>query len=377
MRVFAFLGALLLTDTAYAQAHDHAGPSDAGTASSSTSANLQDQSQNLSPPTSVDLPKKKRRVLYYKNPMGGADTSPVPKKDSMGMDYIPVYESEAAPATGKGAVLYYKNPMGEPNTSPVPKKDSMGMDYIPVYEADIPPTISDHAADRFFDANQMATARELLKTEHGGARTSFISVNILELQSRQGEDGYRWESEAWYGGDASRAVIKFKGEGAVDGALEDAEIQALFARPIDPYFNLQAGLRYDINPSPSRAYVTVGVEGLAPYWFEVGGAVFASNKGDLHARLEGYYDLNITQRVVLQPRAEIDISAQNVPELNIGAGVATFEAELRLRYEIRREFAPYIGVSIERKVGRTADMARSAGEPASSTSLVAGVRLFF
>jgi len=116
---------------------------------------------------------------------------------------------------------------------------------------------------------------------------------------------------------------------------------------------------------------------LAPYWFEVGGALFVSNKGDVHARFEGYYDLNVTQRLILQPRAEVDVSAQDVRELNIGAGVSTAEAELRLRYEIRREFGPYIGVSFKRKVGQTADLARAAGEHVGSTSLVAGVRLLF
>ena len=267
--------------------------------------------------------------------------------------------------------------MGAPDTSPVPKKDSMGMDYIPVYESDAPPTVTDHAADRVYNPNAMAAARALLKSEHGGAPTSLVMVNILELQARKGEDGYRWEGEAWYGGDGHRAVFKFKGEGEIKGAVEAAELQALYAKPIGPYFNVQAGLRFDIEPRPTRGYATLGVEGLAPYWFEVGGSVFVSNKGDVHARLEGYYDLNVTQRLILQPRAEIDIAAQDVPELNTGAGISTVEAELRLRYEFRREFAPYIGITFERKVGQTADFARASGEHVSSTSFVAGVRLFF
>lgn len=293
------------------------------------------------------------------------------------MDYIPVYESDAPAAQDKGRVLYYKNPMGEPDTSPVPKKDSMGMDYIPVYESEVAPRVTDHAADRFYDPKVMAAARGLLKQEHGGEPVSLFSLNIFELQARKGSEGYRWEGEAWYGGDSHRVVMKFKGEGEIQGALGEAEVQALYARPIGPYFNLQAGLRYDIEPKPSRGYAVVGFEGLAPYWFEVGGALFVSNKGDVHARVEGYYDLNVTQRLVLQPRAEIDIAAQDVPELNTGAGISTVEAELRLRYEIRREFAPYIGISFERKVGQTADLARAAGEHVSSTSFVAGVRLFF
>ncbi|MBL8643348.1 MAG: copper resistance protein B [Rhodospirillaceae bacterium] len=179
---------------------------------------------------------------------------------------------------------------------------------------------------------------------------------------------------AWYGGDIHRAVIKFKGEGEFSGKVDEAELQALYARAIDPYFNLQAGLRYDIRPEPSRAYATVGIEGMVPYWFEVGAALFVSEKGDAHARLESYYDLNVTQRLILQPRAEIDIAMQDVPELKIAAGISTLEAELRQRYEIRREFAPYVGIAFERKVGQTAGFARAAGERVKATSFVAGVR---
>ena len=337
-----------------------------------------DHAQHAPPSSGEAARDEKGRILHYKNPMGAPDTSPVPKKDSMGMDYIPVYESEVQEAPqDKGRILHYKNPMGEPDTSPVPKKDSMGMDYIPVYESETAPAVTDHAADRFYDPKVMSDARALLKQEHGGELVSLISVNILELQARKGKEGYRLDGEAWYGGDAHRVVVKFEGEGELKGAFDEAEVQALYARPIGPYFNLQAGLRYDIMPNPSRGYATIGVEGLAPYWFEVGGALFVSNKGDVHARFEGYYDLNLTQRLVLQPRAEIDASAQDVPELNIGAGISTVEAELRLRYEIRREFAPYIGVSFQHKVGQTADLARAVGEHIRSTSFVTGVRLFF
>lgn len=383
MRTISLLAVMAFASAASAQdhVHDHGATAPAAKPApqqSPTSAAPHDHAQKAPASPGTAASETKGRVLYYKNPMGEPDTSPVPKKDSMGMDYIPVYEGDVQNAPqDKGRILYYKNPMGEPDTSPVPKKDSMGMDYIPVYESELAPTITDHAADRFYDPKVMSGARALLKQEHGGEPVSLVSLNIFELQARKGREGYRWEGEAWYGGDMHRAVLKFKGEGELKGDLEQAEVQALYARPVGPYFNLQAGLRYDVEPHPSRAYATLSVEGLAPYWFEVGGALFVSNKGDVHARMEGYYDLNVTQRLVLQPRAEVDISAQDVPELNTGAGISTVESELRLRYEIRREFAPYIGVSFERKVGQTADLARAAGEHVSSTSFVAGVRLFF
>jgi copper resistance protein B len=339
VKTITFLSALFLTTAAFAQApsHDHA---------------------------PVQTPE--------------APAAVPPAHDHDQMQPPPASASQLAPASSsKGRILYYKNPMGGADTSSAPKKDSMGMDYTPVYEGDLPPTISDHAADRVFDPGAMAAARALLKSEHDGEPTSLLMANIFELQSRKGEEGYRWEGEGWYGGDIHRAVVKFKGQGEFGGKVGEAEVQALYARAISPYFNLQAGLRYDVRPEPSRAYATFGVEGLAPYWFEVGAALFVSEKGDVHARLEGYHDINVTQRLILQPRAEIDLAAQDVPELKTGAGISTFEAELRLRYEISRQFAPYVGVTFERKVGQTADFARAAGEHVSSTSLVAGVRFMF
>ena len=121
----------------------------------------------------------------------------------------------------------------------------------------------------------------------------------------------------------------------------------------------------------------LGFEGLAPYWFEVEGAVFVSDRGDVRGRLEGYYDHRITQRLILQPRAELKFAAQDVPENRIGSGLSNAELGLRLRYEIRREFAPYVGVSWDRRFGDTARYARADGDRATSKSIVAGVRVWF
>ena len=381
MRSAVLLAALLASGASYAQEHVHDQAPVLSPSAGAPQPTGSGQAQQSAPPASMPSQADGTQpgaVLYYKDPMGGSATSPVPKKDSMGMDYVPVYARDVdAKPQPTGRILYYKNPMGGADTSPVPKKDSMGMDYTPVYESEAPPTITDNAADRFYSPGDMSAARKLLKEEHGANLTSLVMVNILEMQAKKGDEGYRWEGEAWYGGDTDRAVLKFKGEGEFKGTLGDAEMQALYARAIGPYFNLQAGVRYDITPNPSRAYATVGFEGLAPYWFETSGALFVSDKGDVHARLEGYYDLNITQRLILQPRAEIDVAAQNVPVQKIGAGFSSVEAEVRLRYEFRREFAPYIGVTYERKTGRTADYARTAGDPVGATSFVAGVKMFF
>ncbi|MBY0508609.1 MAG: copper resistance protein B [Rhodospirillaceae bacterium] len=223
----------------------------------------------------------------------------------------------------------------------------------------------------------MAPARAAAHRAHGTERISMFMLNIAEFQGRSGKDGYRWEGEAWYGGDLNRVVLKSEGEGSFRDSLESAEIQALYARAIGPYFNLQAGVRYDVKPDPSRAYATIGIEGLAPYWFEIDSALFLSNKGDVLGRFDAYYDQLITQRLVLQPRVEVNLAAQDVLENGIGSGVSDIELGLRLRYEIRREFAPYVGISYSRKIGNTADFARAAGERVGSTSFIIGIRTWF
>ena len=205
----------------------------------------------------------------------------------------------------------------------------------------------------------------------------MLVFNLAENQVRKGNDGYRWEGEGWFGGDINRFVVKTEGEGDVRGVLEEAEVQALYARAIDPWWNLQAGVRYDIRPDPRRVYATLGLEGLASYWFKASGAVFLSNKGELRGRMEGFYDQRISQRLILQPRAEINASAQAIREIGVGAGLTDIELGLRLRYEIAREFAPYVGVEWVGQTGETARLARAASERTSGFGYVAGIRFWF
>lgn len=241
----------------------------------------------------------------------------------------------------------------------------------------VPPVPADHAADAFYNSAEMARARAAMLKESGGMAFSQLMLDRLEYRMGKGADGYHWEGEGWIGGDINRFAFKTEGEGAFGGPLERAEVQALYSRAIDPWFNLEAGVRHDIRPDPRRTYAVVGIEGLAPYWFEVSAQAFLSNRGDAHLRLEGSYDQRISQRLILQPAAEINVAAQDVPELGIGSGVSDVELGLRLRYEFAREFAPYVGVNWERKLGDTARLARADGERASATSLVMGVRFWF
>lgn len=222
----------------------------------------------------------------------------------------------------------------------------------------------------------MARARARMMREGGDQIVYGAMFNLAEYQARRGGDGYRWDGEGFVGGDINRLWLKTEGEGLARGGVGSAEVQLLYSRAVGPYFNLQAGVRHDFEPGRPMTYVTLGFEGLAPYWFEVEGATFLSDKGDLLARVEGYYDQRITQRLILQPRIEVELSAQDVPSAAIGAGLTSAELGLRLRYEIRRQFAPYIGVSHEAKTGRSARFARGAGDDPTTTSFVAGVRFW-
>lgn len=247
----------------------------------------------------------------------------------------------------------------------------------PIPETPPPPSPTDHFADRYYDPAAMTAARRGLAAEHGAVLFSKVMANLAEYQARtRGGGGYRWDGEAWYGGDINRFVAKSEGEGSFRGGVDSAEVQALYSRAVSRYFDLQAGVRQDFSPR-ARTYLTVGTQGLFPYWFEVNGALFLSTKGELLGRAEGTYDLRLTQRLILQPRVELNLAAQDTRETRTGAGLSDAELGLRLRYEIRREFAPYIGVSYERRFGRTADFARAAGEDSHTTSFVVGVRTWF
>lgn len=273
-------------------------------------------------------------------------------------------------------------PPNVPAKNGVTPMPGMDMTAMPPGDAEIgtspaPAPPSDHAADALFDPAEMARSRAALRRENGAFTGSMILFDLAEYQVRNGRDGYRWEGEAWFGGDVDRLLIKTEGEGSFGKSVEDAEIQALYSRAISPFWNAHVGLRHDIVPNPSRTYAVVGLEGIAPYWFHVTGQLFLSDKGDFRARLEGSYDERITQRLILQPRAELNFSAQDMPTIDVGSGISSFELGARLRYEIRKEFAPYIGVEWSGKVGDTARYARLAGDKPNSINFVAGIRFWF
>ena len=234
-----------------------------------------------------------------------------------------------------------------------------------------------HAADSLFDPEVMAAARNRLRAEEGALMHYLFLADRLETAFGDGDERYAWDIEGWYGGDIHRMWLKSEGEGEPGGRIEDAEIQALYSQAISPFFDARFGIRHDVRPDPDRSYLAGGIHGLMPFVFEVDAALFLSEKGDLSGRVEAEYDLQIAQRLVLQPRIELEFAAQAASELGIGSGLNSIEAGLRLRYEIRREIAPYVGIAWERKLGETADFALLSGEDERSLQLVVGARFWF
>lgn len=308
-------------------------------------------------------------------PMAGAAEAPACPPEHAAMGHCqPVAPKDVPPPVA---------PPGDPHCPPV--HAAMGhctprVDATPP-PSSAPPTAAlsgpEYAADAIWGKEAMAHARQAAFAEHGSMRTGKVLIDRLEYRSQQGQDGYAWEGEAWYGGDYNRLWLKTEGEGSFHASPEKAEVQALWSHALDPWFNFQAGVRYDIRPNPDRGHVVVGVQGLAPYFFEVDAAAFLSDRGDVTARLEGEYDQRITNRLIVQPRAEMSLSAQDIPSLGVGSGLSSLEAGLRLRYEIVPEFAPYLGAEYERSFGQTADFARAAGEHVGGWRLVAGIRAWF
>ncbi|MFZ5862492.1 MAG: copper resistance protein B [Nitrospirota bacterium] len=205
---------------------------------------------------------------------------------------------------------------------------------------------------------------------------TYLQADQLEYRLG-GEDTFSWDIRGWIGGDFRKLWVKTQGDDVLDGDLARAELQVLYSRLVAAYWDVQLGVRYDAKPDPSRGFAVVGLHGLAPYFIEVDAAAFVSHHGDLSGRVEAESDLWFTQRLIVSPSIELDAAFQSVPELEIESGIGSVELGLRIRYEIVRELAPYIGVSMEQKIGQTADRARRRGNDVVATTLVAGIRWWF
>jgi copper resistance protein B len=201
--------------------------------------------------------------------------------------------------------------------------------------------------------------------------------NQLEGRWNGSNTQFRWDGQGWVGTDYDKLWIKSEGTLQSSGTLDDGQQQFLYSRAITTYFDLQGGLRSDIDSRPTRSWAAFGIQGLAPYFFDLEVTGFVSGEGHLAAKLEASYDLLLTQQLILQPQIELNVYSKADPTSLIGNGFSDIDTGLRLRYEIDRKFAPYVGVVYQGKFGQTANFARQAGESTSDVRFAFGIRVWF
>jgi len=254
-----------------------------------------------------------------------------------------------------------------------------GMDHSQMNHgsAEAPRTTSRTPIPVLTDADRQAAFPPLPgHSAHDSGLNSFFLLDQLEYQDADEGSTLAWSASGWVGGDIDRLWLRSEGE-RTNGVTEDAELQLLYGHSIGPWWDVVAGVRQDFKPESPQTWAAFGVQGMALYAFEAEATAFVGENGQSAARLEGEYDILLTNRLILQPTAEVNFYGKNDPERGVGSGLANTELGLRLRYEIVRQFAPYIGVSWNRVYGNTADMVRDEGGDKEEARLVAGIRMWF
>jgi len=204
---------------------------------------------------------------------------------------------------------------------------------------------------------------------------SKVLIDQLEVRDT-GDHPIVLQGQAWVGQDLQKLWIKTEAQ-RTNSATNDVEVQALYSRAVSPYWDVQAGIRNDFKPLPERTWAVVGLQGLAPYFFNINSALFFGEGGRVALRFDAEYEQLITQKLILSPDIGVNVYGQNDAVIGVGAGLSDIKAGLRLRYEIRREFAPYFGVNWSKKYGNTGKMAQQAGEVVEDSQWVVGIRTWF
>ena len=208
----------------------------------------------------------------------------------------------------------------------------------------------------------------------------FALLDRLEIAPARDGTPVTLDGTGWWGGDVNRLWLRAEGEQEFERNTGEVQGEVFYGRLVSPFWDALLGVRVDHRwggDRATRAHLAIGLAGLAPYWFEVEPTLYVSQDGDVSAQLEAEYELLVTQRLVLQPRLEVQVAVQDVPDFGIGSGLSDLELGARLRYEVRRELAPYVGVAWHRLLGETADLARGADEEVSTLSLVVGLRAWY
>ncbi len=244
--------------------------------------------------------------------------------------------------------------------------------HTPTPAAELPPFIP-----RLTDEDRQATFPDLGgHTVHDRAINFFVLVDQIEWQRSGTQAGLAIDTKGWIGRDRDR--FWFRTEGDSEGArVDEAQAHALYGRQISRWWDVVAGVRQDVRPGPAQTWLAIGLQGLAPYWFEVEATGYVGPGGRTQARFEVEYDLRLSQRLVVQPLAELELRGQADAARGLTAGLGATNFGLRLRYEVKREFAPYVGVMWGNTRGTTADIAEAAGNATGGARFVSGLRLWF
>lgn len=259
---------------------------------------------------------------------------------------------------------------------PAPSPPTESMDHTAMAEMAVAPDKPHTPVPAVTDADRAAAFPVLARhMEHASPLNHYLLIDQLEWQDADG-GAQAWDVTGWIGTDRDRLWLRTEGE-REGGRTDSAFAEALYGRAISPWWDLVVGVRNDFRPGPERTWVAVGVQGLAPYKFDIEATAYIGESGRSHARIEAEYELLLGNRLILQPQIEAELHSEKDRRRRIGAGLSNVELGLRLRYEIRREFAPYLGVVWNQKFGDSADFARTDGERIEDTRLVAGIRIWF
>ena len=242
----------------------------------------------------------------------------------------------------------------------------------PQSPADLPPFIP-----RLTDDDRRAAFPDVRgHAAHDRALHHFVLFDQLEWQAADTAVDLNVDARGWLGRDRDR--LWFRGEGQrEDGRVGDAQVHFLYGRQVSRWWDVVGGVRQDFQPGRPQTWAAIGVQGLSPYRFEIEATAYVGASGRTQARFEIEYELLVTNRLVLQPQIEAEIFGRSDAARRVGAGLSTTDIGLRLRYEFRRELAPYLGVAWQRRYGTTADFARESGEAPAAARFVAGLRVWF
>lgn len=271
--------------------------------------------------------------------------------------------------------------IAQPAPAPVDPHAGHEGHAAPVQPVPTPGPVADqawpeNAADAIWGEGAMAAARHHFYGDHAMVAQK-IAVEQLEVLSGDGPLRWQLDAEAWRGNDIDKAWLKLEGDGTTQGGPDDLEVQALWSHAVDPWFDLQAGLRQDLRTGRDRTHLAVGLRGLAPYWIEVDGAVFLSTRGEVTTRFKAEHAVRVTQRLILRPRVEVEAAAQDMPDLATGSGLTFLTTGLRAGYRITPTLEPYLGVEWQQALGETRRLQRADGDTAGSARAVAGLRFVF